>query len=379
MLKLFLLLNPVYATLFWAVVLNTVKPQGNEPKAFLGKFFVVAFFTFVAHLLYFIPLPNIYVYADPIYYLTHLLVFPLYYIYVRLLSIDHSFSLKKHYKHLLMPFVLFVFYAIGSFFMIKVEYVNFIYDTLIEDESVKGVFLYQKIVYFAIRIAFIIQGVVYMTLSILAVKHNQKNVINFYSNTEDDSLYKVQWLNVTVSVTMTTCIIMEIFGKEKFTGHDFFLLAPSAILTVMLFCIGWLGSSQRAVLLIDIEEKNKNAETGEHTGSFQQEKPTKSQNIRIKNHLEKLFNEEQIYLNKDLTIWELSRKLGTNRTYLSQIINNDYGQNFSTFVNSYRTRHAEILQQSRPDLTKDDIADLSGFGSAKSWKRARKEYRNPRS
>jgi len=379
MFKLFLLLNPVYATLFWAVVLNTVKPQGNEPKTFLGKFFAVAFLTFVAHLFYFIPLPEIYVYADSIYYLAHLLVFPLYYIYVRLLSIDNNFSFKKHCKHLLVPFVLFVFYATGVLFMTKTEYIDFIYNRLIENKTVAGVFLYQKIVYFLIRITFIVQGILYMTLSILAVNRNQRNVVNFYSNTEDDSLHKVQWLNVTVAVTMTTCVIMEILGKESFTGHDFFLLAPSAILTVMLFIIGWIGNRQRAVLLTNIDEENENATAGEytdkdeHTGLHLQEKSTKSQNIHIKRRLEKMFKEEQIYLNKDLTIWELAKQLNTNRSYLSQIINKDYGQNFSVFVNSYRVRHAENLQYSRPELSQSDIAEMSGFGSIKSWKRAKEE------
>jgi len=159
------------------------------------------------------------------------------------------------------------------------------------------------------------------------VKRNQRNVVNFYSNTEDDSLHKTQWLNATVSVTMTTCIIMEILGKENFTGHDFFLLAPSVIFAIMLFCIGWLGNRQRAVLLTDISDENENAGMGEEI---------KSKNIHIKSRLEKLFDEEQIYLNKGLTIWELARKLGTNRSYLSHIINTDYGQNFSAFVNSYR-------------------------------------------
>ena len=379
MFKLFLLLNPVYATLFWAVVLNTVKPQGNEPKTFLGKFFVVAFLTFVAHLLYFIPLPEIYVYADSVYYLTHLLVFPLYYIYVRLLANDKQFSWRKYYIHFVAPLVLAALYTTGGFCMSKTDHIDFIYNKLIENETVTGVFLYQKIVYFVIRIAFIIQGVVYMTLSVLAVKRNQKNVDHFYSNTEDDSLRKVQWLNATVSVTITTCVIMEILGKEKFTGHDFFLLAPSAILTVTLFCIGWLGDRQRAVLLTDIEEENKNAATDEytekegHTGLPLQKKSTKSRNINIKKRLEKLFNEKQIYLNKDLTIWELAKQLHTNRSYLSQMINTDYGQNFSAFVNSYRARHAENLKQSHPELSQADIADMSGFGSVKSWKRAGKE------
>ena len=370
MFKLFLLLNPIYTTLFWAVVLNTVKPFSNEPKTFLGKFFVVACFTFIAHALYFIPFPTLYVYVDSIYYLTHLLVFPLYYIYVRLLALDRHFAWKKHYKYLVIPFVLFFFCAVGSFFMTKAEYIDFIYDTLMENKGAHGIFLYQKIVYFVVRIAFVIQGIVYMSLSIVNVNSNQKSVDNFYSNTEDDSLRKVQWLNVTVSVTMTTSIIMEVLGKERFAGHDFFLLAPSIIFTVMLFCIGWLGNRQRAVLLTNIEEENESVVDGQEKINKIESKPKNSQ---LRSRLKKMFEEEQIYLNKDLTIWELSKKLGSNRTYISQIINTDYGQNFSTFVNSYRVHHAQKLQQSNPELSQIDIADLSGFGSIRSWKRAESE------
>ena len=367
MFKLFLLLNPVYATLFWAVVLNTVKPQGNEPKTFLGKFFVVACLTFVSYVLYFLPLPEIYVYEDSIYLLTHLLIFPMYYIYVRLLAIDRRFSWRKHYIHFAAPTLLTALYAICDLFMSKAEDIDFIYSTLIDGETATGVFMYRKAVYNVTRATFIVQGIVYMTRSILVVQKNRKNVVNFYSNTEDDSLDKVHWLNLTVSVTMTTCIVMEIFGKEKFTGHDFLLIGPSIVFTVMLFMIGWLGNRQRAVLLTDMDDKNETAAACENTDKG---KDTKSQNIRIKNSLEKLFNEEQIYLNKDLTIWGLAKQLNTNRTYLSHIINTDYGQNFSTFVNSYRARHAENLQQSHPELSQAEIAEMSGFGSVKSWKRA---------
>jgi len=85
-----------------------------------------------------------------------------------------------------------------------------------------------------------------------------------------------------------------------------------------------------------------------------------------------LFDKDLIYLDKDLTIWELASKLGTNRTYVSQIINNEHGQNFSAFVNSYRISHAENLLESNPKLSPAEIAEMSGFGCLKSWKRAKK-------
>ena len=367
MFKLFLLLNPVYVTLFWAVVLNTVKPRGNEPKAFLGKFFVVEFLLYLSHLFFFLPLPEIYHFAEPFYHLFSLLVPPLYYIYVRMLAIDRYFSWKKHAKYLIVPFTLFVFYGAGVLCMSKAEHIDYMYDKIIEGKNVTGIFLYQKIVYFVIRTTFIVQGILYLTLSILTVRKNRENVENFYSNTEADSLRNVQRLNITVVVGMTAGIVASAIGKESFVGSSFSLIAPSVIFTVMLFAVGWLGNRQRAVLLTDIAEENENATVGEDTDKGED---TKSQNIHVKNRLEKLFNEEQTYLNKDLTIWELARKLGTNRTYLSQIINTDYGQNFSAFVNSYRVCHAKKLQQSRPELSQAEIADLSGFGSVKSWRRA---------
>jgi len=273
MFKLFLLLNPIYATLFWAIVLSSVKPQGNEPKTFLGKFFFVACMTFVSYVFYFLPLPEIYVYEDSIYLLTHLSIFPMYYIYVRLLTVDRKLSWRKHYIHFVTPAILIVLYLICVFCMSKEETIDFIYNKLVSNEPVTGVFLFRKIIYNLTRITFIIQGIVYMTQSILVVRKNLQNVVNFYSNTEDDSLDKVQWLNITVSVTMSTCIVMEIFGKERFTGHDFLLIGPSIVFTVMLFIIGWLGNKQRAVLLPDIEEDENDLEG----------KVTKSQNIHIKN------------------------------------------------------------------------------------------------
>ena len=366
MYKLFLLLNPVYATLFWAVVLNTVKQRGNEPKVFLGKFFVVAFLVFVCHLLYFIPLPEIYVHTDSIYYLTHLLVFPLYYIYIRLLSVDYEFSIKKHYKYLIVPFVLFVFYKVGVFFMTKTDHIDFVYDNIIKSEGSKGIFFYQKIVTLIIRFVFFVQGIVYMTLSILSIKRNRERFIIFYSNDEENLLRKVQWLNLTVSITMSTSIIMEVLGKIAFTGNDFFLLAPSAIFTVMLFCIGWLGNSQTEALMKDMPNTEDN--TDDVTRTYLTAVATRHDSIL--QEINKLFNTNKIYTDNNLSLLDLSKTIGSNRTYVSKVINSDFGMNFSAFVNSFRIAHARKMLADNPDILYTDLAEKSGFGSVKTMQRA---------
>ena len=363
MFKLFLLLSPLYATLFWAVVLNIVKRQGHEPKWFLGKFMVVSLVIFISHTLYYLPIPELYMYVDSLYYFAHLLVFPLYYIYVRLLSIDPKFSLRQHYKYLIVPIAVFALYGIGVLFMSKKEHIDFLYGSRPEEVAVTGIFLYQKSVKFIANAVFIIQGILYMTQSVIVVKRNSEKVADFYSNSEH-SLRKVQWLNFTLLITIGTTIVMEIISRENFAENSFFLIAPSVILTGMLFWIGLLGNSQRQVLLT-CEKDNETDEV-----PFVKEIPAQHHSLQMK--IETLFTEKQIYLNENLTIWDLVQEIGSNRTYISRVINNDIGVNFSQFVNSYRLAHARRLIAEQPGLSKEEVAVQSGFGSSKSMRRAEK-------
>ena len=45
------------------------------------------------------------------------------------------------------------------------------------------------------------------------------------------------------------------------------------------------------------------------------------------------------YLQADISLTNVSRILGTNRSYLSSIINNKFGMNFNAYVNQYRVKY----------------------------------------
>ncbi|OJV35484.1 MAG: hypothetical protein BGO29_05215 [Bacteroidales bacterium 36-12] len=366
MVKLFLLLNPLYVTLFWALVLNTNKAKGNEPKIFLGRFMLVAFLLYLSHLFYYFPLPDVYHYLDPFYQLCNLSVYPMYYIYIRLLTVDEKFSLRKHGIFLLLPFVMFVLYGVGVLIMSKEEHIRYLYGALYSETALSGIFLYQKIIYTLCRIVFIVQGLVYMWLSYRLVVKNKKNVLNYYANMEDDSLDKIHILNITLPITIVAGIMMSFFGKESFMPEDMKLFLPSIIFSVMLFFIGWLGNKQRTVAIPTEENGNK-----ENCGQKQDKNPANAEQLLIiRQKLLRLFEEDKIYLNKNLTIWDIAGVIGTNRTYISTIINNDFGQNFSGFVNAYRSRYARALLAQNPHICKEDLAEMSGFGSVSSMQRA---------
>lgn len=364
MLKLILLLSPVYVTLFWSITLHTNRVKGSEPKFFLGRFMGIACLLFFSHMLYFLPLPGLYHYADPFYHLLSLLVYPIYYVYIRLLTVDRVFDWKKHGVYFLPALLLFLLYLAGVLLMTKDEHLDYLYRLLLSGEKLRGIFLYQKSVYLTCRVVFIIQGLVFMWLSIRLVAANKKNVQNYYANTSADNLDKIYWLNISLFVTIVFGIILSLIGKENFVSDEKSLILPSVIFSVTLFVIGWLGNIQRAVLT----ESGDQFQDPVIERIEEEYEPDRLEDIRKKIKL--LFDEGKIFLNKDLTIWEVARVLGTNRTYVSSVINNDFKQNFSSFVNSYRVKHAKMLQGNNPDISKQDLAEMSGFGSQVSMKRA---------
>ncbi len=86
-------------------------------------------------------------------------------------------------------------------------------------------------------------------------------------------------------------------------------------------------------------------------------------------HFKKVFEGKQLFLNPRLTIIDLAQEMGTNRTYISDYLNNVLGTTFFNFVNQRRLIHAEHLLRDTNDSL-DNISSLSGFNSPSTFRRA---------
>ena len=87
--------------------------------------------------------------------------------------------------------------------------------------------------------------------------------------------------------------------------------------------------------------------------------------LRELEHLQHLFEVEKIYRQPKLSIEEVVKKLGTNRTYLSQLFNQELRKPFSDFVNAYRVAEArELLKDDGyAHYTIQSISEMVGFSS----------------
>lgn len=88
----------------------------------------------------------------------------------------------------------------------------------------------------------------------------------------------------------------------------------------------------------------------------------------FEDNLESLFMEREIYLDPKLTISDLARELGTNRTYASNFLNSQMHTNFYEYVNGWRVRKAKELLTTT-SLPLETVAEKSGFNSISSFRR----------
>ena len=88
--------------------------------------------------------------------------------------------------------------------------------------------------------------------------------------------------------------------------------------------------------------------------------------------LEALVHDEKIYTLNDLSIEQVARRLETNSKYISQILNEHYGKNFFTFINTYRVEEAQrlLVDDNTRKYSIIGIARMAGFSSKSSFNEA---------
>lgn len=97
-----------------------------------------------------------------------------------------------------------------------------------------------------------------------------------------------------------------------------------------------------------------------------------------KKKFEKYVKEKRPHLNSHLKITDFARDVGTNRTYLSRYINENYGMNFSTYINRLRLAEMKELKSSPAykGLSDTELIYIAGFKSYNSYQKTLEKLNN---
>jgi AraC-like DNA-binding protein len=204
-----------------------------------------------------------------------------------------------------------------------------------------------------------------------ALKHYRKYRTWLDENFSDTEKIKFDWLRNFLYIFTLVFVLSAIFDFTNtvfglsYIQYFYFELVL-AFVTYYLAVAGYLRSK---TIELDFTPKTEENETKK---SLLPEKELGKLKVKLQN----LMEVDKIYLEPNLTLTDLARRLGVNSTVLSYAINNGFDKNFNDFVNEYRIAEVKKKLQTgdAENLTLLGLAFDCGFNSKATFNRAFKKF-----
>jgi AraC-like DNA-binding protein len=196
-------------------------------------------------------------------------------------------------------------------------------------------FISLRIVY---STSFLLSVSVYSILAFIEIGRHQRKLKDLVSYTS--GLITLNWLKVlSISYYMSFLVLFILGGLEIF--GDFIPFDPYFVvfgfITIFSFAYSFYAIQQpvifgQEVRIIDEEGNGKGTEKYIKSGL----KDKQAEVYLIK--LISVMDTEKPYLNRNLSIQDLSKLTGIPRHHITQVLNENHGKNFFTFINEYRVK-----------------------------------------
>lgn len=318
---------------------------------------------------------------------------PAFYLY--LLSVTNAensnarFYLFIHY----LPSILF-FIALIPFWMIPSStQIAFVSRSIANISDYPVLNLVRMVYKFGVFYIVNIQFVVYLVLMISSLQKHKRNIEERFSFKEQINL---DWMIYSIFFFTMLFVLINFSHFLGVSSVFYSRLIFNIISIAILFFLFLKGFTQRNIYLADYQKQQDflsflSSNTINEEQDFSEEKIEIAESNKAKysqsglsesrkrdliNELNILINKRKVFLNSNLDIDLLASMLQTNSSWLSQIINEKYEQNFFNFVNKIRIEAAceALLEAENDKYTLEAIAKSCGFNSRSSFHSAFKKF-----
>ena len=291
---------------------------------------------------------------------------PLLLLYAKWMTTENP-SFDRRYLWHFTPFLIFM---VAALIYIDEDVMHGTNGFLVRDRFVSF-----RIVY---GITFFISITAYSIATFGVIKRHKQRLKEFVSYSSEK--ITLQWL-VGLSITFYTgYVVMFIFGGVDIMV-GFMPFDPYEIsfisLTLLTFLFGVFGFHQPGIFeeLVKQDHRSEAPALEKDTKKYQRSGLKKKDATELVNKIRKYMVIEKPYLDRELTIYDLSNQLKISRHTLSEVINEHMGMNVYNLVNEYRIK--EVKERMKNDeykhLTILAIAYDSGFNSKSSFNTIFKE------
>ncbi len=204
--------------------------------------------------------------------------------------------------------------------------------------------------------AFFAWSILYNLLSLRRIMI-YKRVIGNYS--ADEGRSSVRWLRLFVLYMISVALIpllALILGETIFFG-SLWMLIPILFTSAGIIVLCYNVVSENYVMIAESDACNH-----------------KDRRIDRK-YFEHYIATRKPYLNPQVRITDVAADLRSNRTYVSNFINGEYGMNFSRYINRQRLRELDslCLDPKNSDAPGIDLVFQAGFSTYRGYKRVKAE------
>lgn len=355
---------PFLVSLFWLILLIMEYPKTNPAKKFLTYLMLACTIIYFSHSVYFHQYVYLYSMIESIYAFCLLAVYPLYYLYICKLTSEKPLTFKDYW--VLLPAILisltsFIFYGMMSESE-RLRFVESFFYHNITDYQLSFATTAQIYRVKIERFVFVIQLFPVLYYGIKKLSKFNKKIHNYYSNTEDKTLNSIKNLLLLFILFISFSAVAGRIGIFFFMQESWLLVIPSIFFSTLLFLVAYIGYKQNFTARNFHKEirKSKWKET---------ENIPRSTIKTLKRRLHYLMVEEQFFKHKNLRITDIALEICSNRTYVSNYINQEMNLSFSEYINTHRIRYAQSLMVESDNLSLLEISELSGFANEASFYR----------
>ncbi len=287
---------------------------------------------------------------------------PFLFLYTKYLLYRRFFFKTRDFIH----FVPFIIFTILYFAVLK--------DNVVFDDHlvfIKDGYTFVRMIY-AVTFLGSVSYYTFLTLKILGRHRKQlKDRFSYFSESNE-----LNWLYILTAIFSLTYVLYFGLGAYNIlTKQAYFDIAYTSdiFLTIMAFSVSYFGIKQPYLFKIVPEETDE--ETPKSTKESESKEKYKNSNLSEEQkeeyiaHIFAFMDAERPFMNAELTVQDLSKQLNISRHHLTEILNNDIGKNFFTFINEYRVAEVKrrLLDPKFEHLTIVAIAFESGFNSKSTF------------
>jgi len=306
---------------------------------------------------------SIVIYLFPYYYIILFAIYPLFYLYFRKFAFGKMhITFSNSYKHLILTCIASLLILAFYLPLTYDEKIEFILNEFINPSTSDIRYNYFQL---SVYIIYYTQFLVYLYL-ILRLSKN----LQVYDNQEKlkINIPIKTWVKlfITGSVIFEVSFIFVTFSFSK----ELYQAIEQLISFAYIIFIGLLGINQSKLLiqarLYQAITKTNKKESDNNYNSIVSD----DEKREIRRLIELIIKEKKLYLDPNLKLEFLAKKIHIPTKKLSQTINDIYKKNFSNFINDYRIQEAISILESGVKASIDEICRNVGYNSRSTFNRA---------